>query len=451
MNMRAMLLGCGLLLAAISVPSDAFAAVTGPDGCRQSSHGCNREQAYSSAVAKADRDGANACKLQGATVTYVGPRIVIRSQAPNVGQYDAYYKCSNGIESSFAGDFYWVTGCPANTQWNETTKTCARDCSNVQPRKGGWTRDTGTCFEGCSYNYTGDALESLTIKTTNGARTYQKFMATPTGQPCSNQNTESSDEQGACHQTEGGHTVCRKGNNTCVTSATTGNTYCAANNTGGKAVNEARTEGVTANGESAQISAPPSVTPRTGEQWVNGPTNVVTNNITNVSVTVAGVSNTGTPNPGGTPRSGDGSSGTGGNTGGTGGNTGGTGGNTGGTGGNTGGSGGDGDCEGDDCGPGGATGQVGTLYEGKGRTVAEVFGDFQNGVGNTELGGAATGFFGGCTAGGNCPIWSYDGGEYLGSLTFDHFCKEPLSALVLLAGWCVLAVASFAAFRIAVY
>ena len=70
---------------------------------------------------------------------------------------------------------------------------------------------------------------------------------------------------------------------------------------------------------------------------------------------------------------------------------------------------------------------------------------------NTPIINAIEGFFGNCVYGGTCPVWTYDGGEYIGVQTFDALCTGVIADLLAYAGYIVMAMAAFAAFRIAVY
>jgi hypothetical protein len=90
------------------------------------------------------------------------------------------------------------------------------------------------------------------------------------------------------------------------------------------------------------------------------------------------------------------------------------------------------------------------MYISNGRTVADEFSDFKGKVSNSPLIGAATGFFV-VSASGSCPVWSVPATKYTRALTFDWLCNGTFATLFERAGWIMLAVAVFCAFRIAVY
>lgn len=112
---------------------------------------------------------------------------------------------------------------------------------------------------------------------------------------------------------------------------------------------------------------------------------------------------------------------------------------------------GDGSGDGDGDGPGGVGDGVGSLYEGSDKTVEGVMSDFRSQAMNSTLFGSITGFMGDCAFGGTCPVWSYDGGEYMGKVTFDGLCSGSMQSLFSYGGFIVMALAAFAAFRVAIY
>lgn len=154
-------------------------------------------------------------------------------------------------------------------------------------------------------------------------------------------------------------------------------------------------------------------------------------------------------NHGGGTGGGNGGSGTGGN-GGDGGSGGGGGNNPGGDGNGVGSGDGDGDgegegeCEGDDCGPG-APGEIGELYSKKDKTWGTVLTDFRQKVSDAPFAQAADGFFT-VSASGSCPVWRTTL-PMVGTITIDHFCQSWALMWLQIAGYAVLAAASFAAFR----
>lgn len=87
------------------------------------------------------------------------------------------------------------------------------------------------------------------------------------------------------------------------------------------------------------------------------------------------------------------------------------------------------------------------LYEKKGKTVAESFGDFTSKVKGSPIGSASTGFFNVSTPGGGCPGWSVNV-PFL-NVTLDgaaFFCNSTIINAMQGAGAVLLALASYIAF-----
>lgn len=430
--MRVLILLLAALLASVALPVRAQSYPDCEDSSKAGGLCPNRQAAYSAAISAYE-----AAPKNFADTIRCGPYYEPSVQSGTAGRvtYSARrsdIECSSGFTSHAVVSRDWPLNseCPAGTQWDDAIKQCAKDCSASagQTRTSGWLSGaaTSSCSDGCGYSNTGAPLESTTVTTPLGTKSYARYTQSGTGLACTTEPLEkAADQTQQCHETTGGHKVCKEGNNTCVISATTGKKYCAANDTGGKAVNAERTEGISSTAESANITDPPNINNREGENWQNGPTNTVSNPGTGTSTGVAVAGNRGTPNPNGTAVSGDGSgSGTG-------------------TGGGTG--------EGEGDGEGGVGGDGDALYTSTGKTIGDVYSTFKTNVSASPLISSVTGFFGGCTVGGGCPVWSYDGGEMMGALTFDAHCSGALSLLLQMGAAAVLAAAAFCAFRIAFY
>lgn len=111
-------------------------------------------------------------------------------------------------------------------------------------------------------------------------------------------------------------------------------------------------------------------------------------------------------------------------------------------------------CTGGACDVGNADGQMGGMYQSSAETPSTVFSSFAAQVQTSPLIGAATGFFSTAgISGGTCPTWQIPGNKYWGAsgFSFDFFCSPGMLALLALAGYLVLAVGAFSAFRIALY
>ena len=140
-----------------------------------------------------------------------------------------------------------------------------------------------------------------------------------------------------------------------------------------------------------------------------------------------------------------GGDGTGDGTGTGGGDTGGGSGDGSGTGGGSGDGEGEGECTGEDCEEGGTPAEIGDIYDKKDKTFGDVLGGFQQKVSEAPFVAAASGFFT-VNASGSCPIWSRTV-PLLGTITIDHFCSSTALYWLGIAGYAILALASFTAFR----
>lgn len=109
-------------------------------------------------------------------------------------------------------------------------------------------------------------------------------------------------------------------------------------------------------------------------------------------------------------------------------------------------------CTGGVCDVGQADGDTGALYSAGVDTPGSVYENFKARVASSPLISAASGFFT-VSASGSCPTWHIPGNQYWGQAGFDFafFCDSGILAILALAGWVVLAVAAFSAFRIALY
>lgn len=107
---------------------------------------------------------------------------------------------------------------------------------------------------------------------------------------------------------------------------------------------------------------------------------------------------------------------------------------------------------GDACNAGQASGDIGTLYQPTSQTLGSAYGDFKTQVSSSPLIGSATSFFS-VNVTGTCPSWHIPGNKFWGEAGFDFtfFCDPGMIELLTLAGYVVLAIGAFCAFRIALY
>lgn len=205
----------------------------------------------------------------------------------------------------------------------------------------------------------------------------------------------------------------------------------------------------------------PAPAPRPGESWGKTSSSTTTNNIDNSKTTNTTYSSNGTGNPNASPVPGDGSKNGTGQQAGTGTGTG--------TGGTTGG----GTTPTDmgptnskldaingtlgeikdkmDGGDAGDTGESEDLYEPGEDTLESLWADYQTRVGNTDMGGAVSGFFT-FNAGGSCPTVTIPATKWWDTMTFNGLCSGWFANALGWAGFLVLGIAAFfAVTRVAIY
>lgn len=289
------------------------------------------------------------------------------------------------------------------------------------------------CSRGCEYSLNvNQATEKLRVDVDDGTQLFRnRGSYMPTGGTCAPEAPRPDPpKDDFCFTTEGGHKICpdSKGRQ-CVTSASTGRTYCNQPKQPLNATNPDRTENVNITEPAPSPGKPPSgPQPRPGENWTPGGTSSVTNITNNTTTNTTTNNNAGTPNT--SPGSGNPNDGS-----------------------NNPGKPKPGEDDEDDEGdkPGDAGDGVGELYDGEPLTPGEALDDYMNAAKGTQLVAQLNQFFGNCTFGGACPVWTYDGGEWMGVQTFDALCTGLVSDLLAYGAYVVLAMAAFAAFRIAVY
>ncbi|KRC33938.1 MULTISPECIES: hypothetical protein [unclassified Lysobacter] len=290
------------------------------------------------------------------------------------------------------------------------------------------------CQRGCEYTLNvSQATTKLRVDIDNGNQLFQnRGSYTPTGGVCPPEAPRPEPpKDNFCFFTEGGHKICldSKGRQ-CVTSAKGGRTFCGKPNEALNATNPDRTENVNITAPAPTPGTPPPAgpQPRPGENWQPGGTSSITNITNNTTTNTNTSNNAGTPNT--TPGSGNPNDGS-----------------------DNPGKPGPGEEDDDDEGdkPGDAGEGVGELYDGEPLTPSEALDTYMNAAKTTQLGEQLYQFFGNCTFGGACPVWTYDGGEWMGVQTFDALCTGMVSDLLAYGAYVVLAMAAFAAFRIAVY
>ena len=103
---------------------------------------------------------------------------------------------------------------------------------------------------------------------------------------------------------------------------------------------------------------------------------------------------------------------------------------------------GDGDGEGDEA--GGVGPGAGDFYTGKGRTVAQVYGDFKTRVSGSPFVSSVGNFFN-VNVSGTCPVFTVPASTYWEEMTYNGHCSGDFLATLRALGWVLMAFAALAA------
>lgn len=340
--------------------------------------------------------------------------------AQNNTQYACFQHQSNGYRTCQAS-YTPESACNNPGGYTATWPTNA-GCAARPPTSGGYYQ-AGTsamwCNSGCAYTG-GAGTQALTV---HGKTYYKMPSMTATGAVCDYaQNEGSQVTQEEC-STQGNLTQCVRPDGKHCAVASSGKRFCWNPDESG--VKQEGNEGATKSPTSTAINAPKNPPPNGGD-WQSGGNGTVgtssggtTNNynITNWNSSYGNQGNGGgSTNPDGSEN------------------------------GN-----GDGDGDDDGNGPGPSTGEgLGDLYTPTEDTAASLMQSFFNAAGDTALLSQINTFFGNCGYSGTCPQWSYET-DFTGNMTFAQLCDGTIADILNFAGFCVLAVAAFGAFRIAIY
>lgn len=172
---------------------------------------------------------------------------------------------------------------------------------------------TGVCNNGCKMKANLDPSTDFTLtdKANNNAIIIKRGTWVATGETCHDEPAQPPEKPEYCHTVQGGYTVCKSKDQTCVVTPS-GFRTCASdagNISGQVATNNQRTEAAGISAPNTSANGPSN---RPGENWSQTGGQSITNNISNVVTNISNYSNSGTPN-GNQPVKGDGSA-AGGNT-----------------------------------------------------------------------------------------------------------------------------------------
>lgn len=344
----------------------------------------------------------------------------------NVGQggnYGRYTISHDGTGSSVcriglsnARRFYHMDQeCPSGGMWNPDTQQCTTTCANRPPLVDRATRGAIVfCHDGCSYSTAGatDAF-GFSFGDYSAGEEWHATGAQCSG-PDQSEPWSSDVSQETCRTIDGsGFNECVRSDGThCVTGAK-GSRMCWMPGESGERMPISGEEGANRGPQGTDPPAPKGMEdPVKITQWettiCNGPCETNTTNVFNGSGSGGGQSNVG------------------------------SGGNDPGT----------GDGEGDGDGPGGVGAGVGDLYEGDGDTVGSVFSAFVGRIEGAPIMGSMSGFIS-VTVGGGCPAFTVPGTYFWEPMSIEHHCSGPLASALSMGGALLLAIAAFAAWRIA--
>lgn len=127
--------------------------------CNTGSDACTLEQAIAASQQHYDNADYTCKKSPDLQVTFIDPtrgNVTVAFQwGHSAGQ------CENNTTT---GQRIFTSGCPAPTEWNETTKTCGQSCASKPPFTSGFTPPNGSirCANDCDvvYFYNGDGTST---------------------------------------------------------------------------------------------------------------------------------------------------------------------------------------------------------------------------------------------------------------------------------------------------
>lgn len=317
-----------------------------------------------------------------------------------------------------------VAGAGGNAADNIYSWTAS--CSSRGPLGSGLSKMTvagNICSNGCAFSGGGGGL-SIQLGT-SGPWYGAKDGATPTGAVCNPADAGEDLDGEECIQ-EGTLTQCIRPDGKHCAVSSTGKYFCWEGSEAGtkNSGNEASTKSPA--GLGIEGNKPPADPPRNNGDWqqtgsgnvnVSGPGGVTNYNVTNYSSSYGPQGN-----GGGAEGEGGGGPGNGG-----------------------------GDGEGEGNGPGSPSGgSLTDLYTPTGKTMESVVDGWWDAVQSTPLLSKVNMFFGNCSYSGGCPTWAWES-DWTGAVSFTQLCDGTMGDVLTFAGFVVLAMGAFCAFRIAIY
>ncbi|WP_426933662.1 hypothetical protein [Xanthomonas arboricola] len=297
-------------------------------------------------------------------------------------------------------------------------------CASRPASTSGWSSlgNGASCDNGCAM---GPAASSDTYSA--GGKTYFSLAgAKPTGATCTyGDGTGQGVKDQDCVQS-GTLTMCIRSDGKNCATASTGKQFCWSPGESGVKKADNNNQAATKSPENAAINAPKDAPSNGGDWQVTGQGTssetkggVTTNSNVTTFDSTYGKDGTG---------KGDGT----------------------GSGGGSGGGNGDGEGDGDD-GDGDDPGQgapIGDLYTKSDKTVQSVVSNFATQVRATPFAGGITSFMT-VPSGGSCPVFTLGASKWWDAMTIDFHCSGSFLTFLRACGWVILAIAAYAAIRIA--
>lgn len=118
---------------------------------------CNREQAYTEAVARRN-------ELMAIYTTAEFRIVDGMAQSNPVARYQVQYRWGSGSWTNPESPilFYWTTECPSGYWWDDVNKTCGQPCADKPPIPAGAAHAPGDtqafCQDGCAYSCSGMSM-----------------------------------------------------------------------------------------------------------------------------------------------------------------------------------------------------------------------------------------------------------------------------------------------------
>lgn len=345
-----------------------------------------------------------------------------------------WYQCTFQYKWA-TGSGYGACAEAAGYENNHTFPVASKCNMKADMKNARFQGSAGSCSGGCTYAPVlggGETYRRVTIK---GVSFTSASTLAPTGDACSvgvDNSPPTFGDEDQCYQ-DSTLTQCVKKDGSICTQATTGRQFCWSPGESGIKTSGNQAASKVPDGKDSKV---PPVPPKNGGDWEK---------VGEASVSITDTKNGSTTTNNSTVNNYNSSYGNQGNgASGNGGSGQGNGGSGDGSGSGNGSGDGDGEGDGDGDGPGAPGSGAGELYDGNGKTVAGVFGEFKSRVGDSPLIAAIRDFFT-VNASGACPVFTVPASAYWESMTYDGHCSGDFLAALRAIGWVLMAIAALGA------